>query len=196
MPELKQPQEAAEKTTEQPLTTKKKRAMLEYMAIMFAAAFLLVAISLLIKVIDMKGEMEAANTGARENIALLQKDLDAARAESAELQTQLAEANAASSEAADKLSEAETRLSEAEKARARGSRGLRPREGLRRPRLRQRLLRQLLLRIPRCPRLAARGRHAGAAHVRIRAAARRELPDGFFPAGQLAGAVRADAAGQ
>lgn len=117
MPELKQPQEAAEKTTEQPLTTKKKRAMLEYMAIMFAAAFLLVAISLLIKVIDMKGEMEAANTGARENIALLQKDLDAARAESAELQTKLDEVNAASSEAADKLSEAETRLSEAEKAR-------------------------------------------------------------------------------
>ena len=117
MPELKQPQEAAEKTTEQPLTTKKKRAMLEYMAIMFAAAFLLGAISLLIKVIDMKGEMEAANTGARENIALLQKDLDAARAESAELQTKLDEANAASSEAADKLSEAETRLSEAEKAR-------------------------------------------------------------------------------
>lgn len=117
MPELKQPQEAPEKTTEQPLTTKKKRAMLEYMAIMFAAAFLLVAISLLIKVIDMKGEMEAANTGARENIALLQKDLDAARAESAELQTKLDEANAASSEAADKLSEAETRLSEAEKAR-------------------------------------------------------------------------------
>lgn len=117
MPELKQPQEAAEKTTEQPLTTKKKRAMLEYMAIMFVAAFLLVAISLLIKVIDMKGEMEAANTGARENIALLQKDLDAARAESAELQTKLDEANAASSEAADKLSEAETRLSEAEKAR-------------------------------------------------------------------------------
>ena len=117
MPELKQPQEASETTTEQPLTTKKKRAMLEYMAIMFAAAFLLVAISLLIKVIDMKGEMEAANTGARENIALLQKDLDAARAESAELQTKLDEANAASSEAADKLSEAETRLSEAEKAR-------------------------------------------------------------------------------
>lgn len=117
MPELKQPQEAAEKTTKQPLTTKKKRAMLEYMAIMFAAAFLLVAISLLIKVIDMKGEMEAANTGARENIALLQKDLDAARAESAELQTKLDEANAASSEAADKLSDAETRLSEAEKAR-------------------------------------------------------------------------------
>lgn len=117
MPELKQPQEAAEKTTEQPLTTKKKRAMLEYMAIMFAAAFLLVAVSLLIKVIDMKGEMEAANTGARENIALLQKDLDAARAESAELQTKLNEANAASSEAADKLSDAETRLSEAEKAR-------------------------------------------------------------------------------
>lgn len=114
MPELKQPQEAAEKTTEQPLTTKKKRAMLEYMAIMFAAAFLLVAISLLIKVIDMKGEMEAANTGARENIALLQKDLDAARAESAELQTKLDEANTASSEAADKLSDAETRLSEAE----------------------------------------------------------------------------------
>lgn len=117
MPELKQPQEAAEKTTEQPLTTKKKRAMFEYMAIMFAAAFLLVAVSLLIKVIDMKGEMEAANTGARENIALLQKDLDAARAESAELQTKLDEANAASSEAADKLSDAETRLSEAEKAR-------------------------------------------------------------------------------
>ena len=117
MPELKQPQEAAEKTTEQPLTTKKKRAMLEYMAIMFAAAFLLVAISLLIKVIDMKGEMGAANTGARENIALLQKDLDAARAESAELQTKLDEANTASSEAADKLSDAETRLSEAEKAR-------------------------------------------------------------------------------
>ena len=117
MPELKQPQEAAETTMEQPLTTKKKRAMLEYMAIMFAAAFLLVAISLLIKVIDMKGEMEAANTGARENIALLQKDLDAARAESAELQTKLDEANTASSEAADKLSDAETRLSEAEKAR-------------------------------------------------------------------------------
>lgn len=127
MPELKQPQEAAEKTTEQPLTTKKKRAMLEYMAIMFAAAFLLVAISLLIKVIDMKGEMEAANTGARENIALLQKDLDAARAESAELQTKLDEANTASSEAADKLSEAETRLSEAEKAAKRLRRRLRVR---------------------------------------------------------------------
>ena len=117
MAELKQPEEAAEPRTEQPLTTKKKRAMLDDMAIMFAAAFLLVAISLLIKVIDMKGEMEAANTGARENIALLQKDLDAARAESAELQTKLDEANTASSEAADKLSDAETRLSEAEKAR-------------------------------------------------------------------------------
>lgn len=119
MPELKQPQEAAETTTEQRAAAdhKEKASMLEYMAIMFAAAFLLVAISLLIKVIDMKGEMEAANTGARENIALLQKDLDAARAESAELQTKLDEANAASSEAADKLSEAETRLSEAEKAR-------------------------------------------------------------------------------
>lgn len=116
MPELKQPQEAAEKTTEQPLTTKKKRAMLEYMAIMFAAAFLLVAISLLIKVIDMKGEMEAANTGARENIALLQKDLDAARAESAELQTKLDEANTASSEAADQALGRRDRLSEAEKA--------------------------------------------------------------------------------
>ena len=122
MPELKQPQEAAETTTEQPLTTKKKRAMLEYMAIMFAAAFLLVAISLLIKVIDMKGEMEAANTGARENIALLQKDLDAARAESAELQTKLDEANAASSEAADKLSEAERTEMNGTQAQARPKR--------------------------------------------------------------------------
>ena len=115
MPELKQPQEAAETTTEQPLTTKKKRAMLEYMAIMFAAAFLLVAVSLLIKVIDMKGEMEAANTGARENIALLQKDLDAARAESAELQTKLDEANAASSEAEKARETLEKTLESAQK---------------------------------------------------------------------------------
>ena len=95
--QTKAPQEEA------PLTAKKKRALLEYMGIMFAVAFLFVAISLGIKVNAMQDDLEAANRGARENIAAVQQMLDE---ETAKNQTLQSEAD----EAAEALSKAQAAL--------------------------------------------------------------------------------------
>lgn len=75
--------------SEERLPSKKKRAMLEYLAIMFAVAFLLVAVSLLIKVGSMQDDLDAINAGASMNISYLEKQLEAIRAENDELQTSL-----------------------------------------------------------------------------------------------------------
>ena len=66
---------------EEQLSPKKKRAMLEYMGIMFAVAFLLVAVSLIVKIHFMQDDLEAANYGASENIAAMESLLETADAE-------------------------------------------------------------------------------------------------------------------
>lgn len=78
-----------EQPKEEPLTSKKKRAMLEYLAIMFAVAFLLVAVSLLVKVGAMQDDLDAANTGASLNISALEAQVESIGAENAELQAAL-----------------------------------------------------------------------------------------------------------
>lgn len=85
-------QKNTEQTQEEPLTTKKKRAMLEYLAIMFAVAFLFVAISLLVKVSAMQDDLDAANTGASLNISALEEQVESIGAENTELQTALDQA--------------------------------------------------------------------------------------------------------
>ena len=62
---------------EEPLTPRKKRAMVEYMGILFAAAFLLVAISLVVKVHYMQYNFDAASQGASENIEAIQRESSA-----------------------------------------------------------------------------------------------------------------------
>ena len=76
-------------TKEEPLSPHKKRAMLEYLGIMFAVAFLLVALSLLVKVHTMQDDLDAANSGARENIAGMEDELETARSENEQLQAEL-----------------------------------------------------------------------------------------------------------
>ena len=66
---------------EEQLSPRKKRAMLEYMGIMFAVAFLLVAVSLIVKMHFMQDDLEAANYGASENIAAMESLLETADAE-------------------------------------------------------------------------------------------------------------------
>lgn len=85
-------QKNTEQTQEEPLTPKKKRAMLEYLAIMFAVAFLFVAISLLVKVSAMQDDLDAANTGASLNISALEEQVESISAENTELQTALDQA--------------------------------------------------------------------------------------------------------
>ena len=85
-------QNNTEQTQEEPLTPKKKRAMLEYLAIMFAVAFLFVAISLLVKVSAMQDDLDAANTGASLNISALEAQVESIGAENTELQTALDQA--------------------------------------------------------------------------------------------------------
>ena len=85
-------QKNTEQTQEEPLTPKKKRAMLEYLAIMFAVAFLFVAISLLVKVSAMQDDLDAANTGASLNISALEEQVESIGAENTELQTALGQA--------------------------------------------------------------------------------------------------------
>ena len=76
-------------TKEEPLSPHKKRAMLEYLGIMFAVAFLLVALLLLVKVHTMQDDLDAANSGARENIAVMEDELETARSENEQLQAEL-----------------------------------------------------------------------------------------------------------
>ena len=78
MPETEKTEQSA---AEEQLTPKKKRAMLEYMGIMFAVAFLLVAVSLIVKIHFMQDDLEAANYGASENIAAMESLLETADAE-------------------------------------------------------------------------------------------------------------------
>ena len=85
-------QKNTEQTQEEPLTPKKKRAMLEYLAIMFAVAFLFVAISLLVKVSAMQNDLDAANTGASLNLSALEAQVESIGAENTELQTALDQA--------------------------------------------------------------------------------------------------------
>ena len=59
------PQQDGQKPDSAPLTAKKKRALLEYLAILCAGAFLIVALSLGIKLISVQNDMEAANRGAQ-----------------------------------------------------------------------------------------------------------------------------------
>lgn len=75
---------------EEELTPKKKRAMLEYMTIMFAAAFLLVAVSLVVKVRAMQDDIDAANTGAHASIVEMEDKLTQMESENAAMQEQLA----------------------------------------------------------------------------------------------------------
>lgn len=78
MPETKKKEQTP---AEEQLSPKKKRAMLEYMGIMFAVAFLLVAVSLIVKMHFMQDDLEAANYGASENIAAMESLLETADAE-------------------------------------------------------------------------------------------------------------------
>lgn len=99
---------------EQPLTPKKKKAMLEYMAVMFAVAFLLVAVSLLVRMHTMKNDFDAANDNAHENILSMEKQLEEARAENSSMQEDL--------DASERTSHALELLTLAQKAQADGDR--------------------------------------------------------------------------
>ena len=48
-----------------PLTAKKKRALLEYLAILCAGAFLIVALSLAIKLVAVQNDLEASDRSVR-----------------------------------------------------------------------------------------------------------------------------------
>lgn len=74
---------------EEQLTPKKKRAMLEYLGIMFAVAFLLVAVSLFVKMKYMQDDLDAANSGAHANIAAMEESLESVNRENEALNTQL-----------------------------------------------------------------------------------------------------------
>ena len=65
-----------ENTQNEQLTPKKKRAMLEYMGIMFAVAFLLVAVSLFVKLNSMQNDLDAANLGASTSIEAMEEQLE------------------------------------------------------------------------------------------------------------------------
>lgn len=83
----------AEKQTAEPektaLPAKKRSALLKYLSILFAGAFLLVALSLLLKLHAMQNDMDALDSGARENILALEDEMETERSENAALQTEL-----------------------------------------------------------------------------------------------------------
>lgn len=56
----------------------KKQTLLKFMGALFAAAFLLVGLSLLVKVHSMQDDIDTLNSGARENILAVEKELDSA----------------------------------------------------------------------------------------------------------------------
>lgn len=92
------------------LSAKKKRALLEYLAILCAGAFLIVALSLGIKLVSVQNDMEAADKGARENIAALQDNLDKEAAKNKALSEDLATAKSAAELAQSALQEANSSL--------------------------------------------------------------------------------------
>lgn len=80
--------EDKETVKDEQLTPKKKRAMLEYMGIMFAVAFLLVAVSLFVKLNSVQHDLDAANSGARANIEAMEAQLESISAENESLTAQ------------------------------------------------------------------------------------------------------------
>lgn len=103
MDENKQP----EKQEQAPLTAKKKRALLEYLAILCAGAFLIVALSLGIKLAAVQNDLEATDLGARENIAALQDNLEQEQAKVKALEEELASAKTSAELAQSALKEAQ-----------------------------------------------------------------------------------------
>ena len=101
-----------------PLTAKKKRALLEYLAVLCAGAFLIVALSLGIKLIAVQNDMEAADLGARENIAALQDNLDRETAKSKALQEELSSAQSTAELAQNALKEAKSEADAAKLAQS------------------------------------------------------------------------------
>ena len=101
-----QDQAAAPAAEAAALSFKKRRALLEYLGIMFAGAFLVVAISLGIKLISVQDDLDTLTAGARENISRLQASLDTEKATTAQLQEELSQVSA----------DAETAISEAQTA--------------------------------------------------------------------------------
>ncbi len=89
MTEQKQIKQNEPVVPEEDLTPKKKRAMLEYMTIMFAAAFLLVAVSLLVKVHSMQNDLDAASTGAHDSIVEMENTLESMQTENEALRNEL-----------------------------------------------------------------------------------------------------------
>ena len=101
-----------------PLTAKKKQALLEYLAVLCAGAFLIVALSLGIKLIAVQNDMEAADLGARENIAALQDNLDRETAKSKALQEELSSAQSTAELAQNALKEAKSEADAAKLAQS------------------------------------------------------------------------------
>ena len=103
MDENKQP----EKQDQAPLTAKKKRALLEYLAILCAGAFLIVALSLGIKLAAVQNDLEAADLGARENIAALQDNLEQEQKKVKALEEELSSAQTSAALTQDALKQAQ-----------------------------------------------------------------------------------------
>lgn len=102
MDENKQPDK------QEQITAKKKRALLEYLAILCAGAFLIVALSLGIKLAAVQNDLEAADLGARENIAVLQDNLAQEQSKVKALEEELSSAKASAELAQDALKEAQS----------------------------------------------------------------------------------------
>lgn len=101
MDENKQPDK------QEQITAKKKRALLEYLAILCAGAFLIVALSLGIKLAAVQNDLEAADLGARENIAVLQDNLAQEQSKVKALEEELSSAKTSAELAQDALKEAQ-----------------------------------------------------------------------------------------
>ena len=77
------------KQPEEVIAPRKRKALVEYLSILFAVAFLLVAVSLLVKVNSMQEDLDAATSGARENIAAMEGQLESVCQENQELEKAL-----------------------------------------------------------------------------------------------------------
>lgn len=78
-----------EEKQEEVIAPKKRRALVEYLGILFAVAFLLVAVSLFVKVDSMQDDLDAATKGARENITEMESRLEDSQQENAALEEEL-----------------------------------------------------------------------------------------------------------
>lgn len=103
--------EAPDKDTPR-ISKKKQYAMLKYIGIMFLAAFLFVAITLGIKIIQVNGELDKVSAGARENVAALQSSLGDYEEENRALHSSLDEAAAALDTAVEDLDAAQSDISD------------------------------------------------------------------------------------